>query len=159
MKADNMLDRVIENITQDQTALDEQNKLIDDARSYKREIQDRLKDSKRDLVTFVKYATPEQLKKLETLGIDAEDLGQGMNKVAELALEILSQSQKGEMTNGALYDAYVKTFKSPDDAYTYTEFNIKCRSLFNAQKLLRKEVKDAQSTRDFIISINGFKKN
>ena len=156
-KQDDLLDRVIANITEDQHALREQNELIEKARSYRSEIHTRLKESKRDLATFVKYATPVQLKKLEELGIDSEEIGSGLNKVAELAFEILQQA-KGEMTNGALYDAYVKTFKNPDDAFNYTEFNIKCRSLFNSQKLIRKVVKDAP-TRDYLISINGFKGN
>ena len=59
------------------------------------------------------------------------------------------------MTNGELYDTYVKSLKNPNDAFSYTEFNIKCRSLFNAQRLLRKKGKDDTSSRDHIISING----
>lgn len=154
---DGILDRVIANITEDQTALNEQTELIEKAKSYKREIQDRLRDSKRDLVTFVKYANPEQLKRLEELQIDVEALGQTLNKVAEVAFDILSKTDKGEMTNGALYEAYVKTFKNPDDAFNYTEFNIKCRTLFNSQRLIRIEQKNAKSTRDHIVRINGFK--
>ena len=154
---DGILDRVIANITEDQKALDEQNDLIERAKSYKREIQDRLRDSKRDLVTFVKYASPEQLARLKELEIDVEALGHSLNKVAELAFDILSKSSKGEMTNGALYDAYVKTFKNADDAFNYTEFNIKCRTLFNSQRLIRIESKDAKSSRDHVIRINGFK--
>lgn len=154
---DGILDRVIANITEDQSALNEQNELIDNAKSYKREIQDRLRDSKRDLVTFVKYANPEQLQRLKDLGIDADDLGHGLNKVAELAFDIISKTPKGEMTNGALYEAYAKSFKNKDDAFNYTEFNIKCRTLFNSQRLIRVEPKDAKSSRDHVIRINGFK--
>ncbi len=157
IKQDNLLDRVIANITEDQKALDGQNELIENAKSYKAEIASRIRDSKRDLVTFVKYATPEQLKRLEELNIDLENTGQGLNKVAELALEILDKAPKGEMTNQALYNEYVKTFKHPQDAFNYTEFNIKCRSLFNSQRLIRKGPTDAKSSRDHIISINGFR--
>ena len=154
---DGILDRVIANITEDQTALDEQNELIDNAKSYKREIQDRLRDSKRDLVTFVKYANPEQLKRLKELNIDVESLGHSLNKVAELTFEIISKNPKGEMTNGALYEAYVKSFKNKEDALDYTNYNIQNRSLFNSQRLIRIEPKDAKSTRDHVIRINGFK--
>ncbi len=154
---DGILDRVIANITEDQTALNEQNELIENAKSYKREVQDRLRDSKRDLITFVKYASPDQLKRLEELGIDTQDLGNGLNKVAELAFETLSKTPKGEMTNGDLYESYVTSFKNKEDAFNYTEFNIKCRSLFNSQRLIRIESKDAKSSRDHVIRINGFK--
>lgn len=153
---DGILDRVIANITEDQTALNEQNELIEKAKSYKREIQDRLRDSKRDLVTFVKYANSEQLKRLEELEIDVESLGHSLNKVAEVAFDIISKTEKGEMTNGVLHEAYVKTFKNPDDAFNYTEFNIRCRTLYNSQRLIRIEPKNAKSTRDHVIRINGF---
>lgn len=154
---DGILDRVIANITEDQVALDEQTELIDNAKSYRKEIQDRLRDSKRDLVTFVKYANPEQLQRLKELEIDVEDLGHSLNKVAELAFDIISKTPKGEMTNGALYETYVKSFKNKEDAFDYTEFNIKCRSLFNSQRLIRTIPKDAKATRDHVIRINGFK--
>jgi len=150
-------DGILDRVTEDQTALNEQNELIDKAKSYRKEIQDRLRDSKRDLVTFVKYASPEQLKRLEELQIDVEALGHSLNKVAEVAFDILSKTDKGEMTNGALYEAYVKTFKNPDDSFNYTEFNIKCRTLFNSQRLIRIEPKNAKSTREHVIRINGFK--
>ena len=159
VKQDNLLDRVIANITEDQKALDGQNELIDNAKSYKAEIVSRIRDSRRDLLTFVKYATPEQLKRLEELNIDLESTGQGLNKVAELALEILEKTPKGEMANEALFNEYVKTFKNANDAFNYTEFNIKLRSLFNSQRLIRKEPADAKSSREHIISINGFKSN
>lgn len=154
---DNLLDRVIANITEDQIALREQNDLLDKVKSYKKEIVDRIRDSRKDLVTFVKYATPDQLQKLKDLEIDVEDLKDGVNKVASLALEILEKTPKGELTNGELFEAYQKRFKNKDDALNYTEFNIKCRSLFNSQRLLRKETKDAKSSREHIISVNGFK--
>lgn len=154
---DDILNRVIANITEDQIALKEQMELIEKAKSYKREIQDRLRDSKRDLITFVKYANPEQLQRLKELDIDVESLGHSLNKVAEVAFDIISKTEKGEMTNGALYDAYVKTFRNPDDAFNYTDFNIKCRTLFNSQRLIRIEPKNAKSTREHVIRINGFK--
>lgn len=65
------------------------------------------------------------------------------------------KAKDNTMTNGDLYDAYVKTFKNPEDAFNYTEFNIKCRSLFNAQRLLRSKGKDASNSREDIVSLNG----
>lgn len=59
------------------------------------------------------------------------------------------------MTNAQLYDAYVKYLKSKEEAVNYTEFNIKCRSLFNTQRLLRKKGVDPKSSREDIISLNG----
>ncbi len=153
----NLLDRVIINFTEDQKALEEQSTLIEDAKSYKNEIKDRLKDSRHDLVTLMKYATDEQIKQINELGIDLEDASRMTNPVATLAIEILEKQEKGSMTNEALYEAYVKTFKSPDDAFTYTEFNIKCRSLFNSMRLIREEPTDASSSREHIIKINGFR--
>lgn len=152
-----LLDRVIVNFTEDQKALQEQSKLIEDARSYKNEIKDRLKDSKRDLVTLMKYASDQQLKKIDALNIEFTEYSKGLNPVAESALKILEKHPKGAMTNEALYDEYVKGLPSPTSAYTYTEYNIKLRSLFNSQKLIRDETKDAISSREHIIRINGFK--
>ena len=43
---------------------------------------------------------------------------------------------------------------NPKDAFNYTEFNIKCRSLFNTQRLLRTK-SSSGSSRDDIISLNG----
>lgn len=153
-----LLDRVIANITEDQQALKEQNELIEKAKSYKAEIVNRLRDSKRDLATFAKYATPEQQKRLEELGMDVEELGGGLNKEAQLALDILQKTPKGEMTNGALYEEYVKAIGNPEDAEDYTHFNIRCRSLFNSQKLIRVK-QEGQKSQDALIRINGFKPN
>lgn len=65
------------------------------------------------------------------------------------------KAKDNKLTNAEQYDAYVKTFKNRDDAFNYTEFNIKCRSLFNTQRLLRKKGKDPKSSQDHIISLNG----
>ena len=59
------------------------------------------------------------------------------------------------MKNGDLYNSYVATFKKSRDAVNYTEYNIKCRSLFNSQRLIRTKGKDAKNTREDIISLNG----
>tara|TARA_R100000306_G_scaffold62380_1_gene69181 strand:- start:8054 stop:8281 length:228 start_codon:yes stop_codon:yes gene_type:complete len=59
------------------------------------------------------------------------------------------------MTNEEPYNVYANIFKKKEDAFNYTEFNIKTRSLFNTQRLLRKKGKDPKSSRDDIISLNG----
>ena len=64
-------------------------------------------------------------------------------------------AKDNQMSNNQLYDAYVKSLKSKEEAVNYTEFNIKCRSLFNTQRLLRKKGKDQKSSREDIISLNG----
>lgn len=151
-----LLDRVISQLAEDEQALDEQVELINKAQSYKREINKRVQELRRDLATFVKYASDEQLERIKELGIEPEDLGRSFNNVAEMAFDIMQKAPKGEMTNGALYEEYVKTFKNPDDAFNYTEFNIKCRSLYNSQRLLRVEI-EGKKSRDFIIRVNGFK--
>ncbi len=50
---------------------------------------------------------------------------------------------------------YEQTLLKKGGAFSYTEFNIKTRSLFNTQRLLRKKGKDPKSSRDDIISLNG----
>ncbi|MEM7086255.1 MAG: hypothetical protein AAF489_08745 [Bacteroidota bacterium] len=65
------------------------------------------------------------------------------------------ETKDNQMTNSELYEAYVKTFKNPEDAFGYSDFNIKCRPLFNSQRLLRKKGKDPKSSKDDIISLNG----
>jgi len=65
------------------------------------------------------------------------------------------KAKDNQLTNAELYESYVKTFKKKEDAFNYTEFNIKCRSLFNTQRLLRKKGADPKSSREDIISLNG----
>ena len=55
-----------------------------------------------------------------------------------------------------MYDGYVKSLKNKEEeAVKYSAFNIKCRSLFNTQKLIRTKGKDPKSSREDIISLNG----
>lgn len=54
-----------------------------------------------------------------------------------------------------MYEGYVKSLKNKEEAVTYSAFNIKCSSLFNTQKLLRKKGTDPKSSREDIISLNG----
>ncbi len=159
VEQNNLLDRVIAKIIEDQAILADQNDLIEKAKSYKNEVVARIREARKDLVTIAKYGTPEQIERLKELDLDLETNGQGLNAVAKLCIAILEKTTKGEMTNEELYNAYVATFKSADDALTYTEVNIKLRSLFQNQKLLRKEPANAQSSREHVISINGFRSN
>ena len=150
-----IVDTLIENIKTDQELLTQSEKLIEEAKESKRVVIDRLKDYRRDVSVLLKYADETQQKKIEELGFDFSESERGLNPVASLALDILMKVKGNQMTNGKLYEAYVKTFKDESDAFNYTEFNIKCRSLFNTQRLLRKKGKDDTSSRDNIISING----
>lgn len=150
-----IIDVLIGNIHEDQNLLKETEVKIEEAKEAKRAVVGRLKDYRNDVSVLLKYADEAQQKKIAELGFDFSDKERGLNPVASLALDILMKTKGNQMTNGELYDAYVKTFKNEEDAFSYTEFNIKTRSLFNTQRLLRKKGKDDQSSRDNIISING----
>lgn len=128
---------------------------IEWAKEEKREIVDRLKDYRRDVSVLLKYADDGHRKQIEELGFDFSESEQGLNPVAQMALDLILAAKGNQMTNEELYNAYVKTFKNKEDAFNYTEFNIKTRSLFNTQRLLRKKGKDPKSSREDIISLNG----
>ena len=155
MENSSIVDVLIENIKSDQVLLGQAEENMEKAREAKREITDRLKDYRKDASVLLKYADEKQRERLEALGFDFSESEQGLNPVASLVMEILVKAKDHQMTNEALYEAYVSTFKNGDDAYSYTEFNIRCRSLFNTQRLLRKKGKDPKSSRGDIISING----
>lgn len=150
-----IVDVLIENIKTDQSLLVETEAQIETAKENKRNVVDRLKDYRRDITVLLKYANDEQRKRIEELGLDFSEPEKGLNPVATLVMEIIMKAKDKQLTNEELYNAYVKTFKNKDDAFNYTEFNIKCRSLFNTQRLLRKKGKDPKSSRDDIISLNG----
>ena len=65
------------------------------------------------------------------------------------------KAKDNQVTNADLFNTYSKTVKNDEECLSYTEFNIKCRSLFNTQRLLRKKGKDPKSSREDIISLNG----
>ena len=146
---------LIENIKTDQTLLEQTEAQIETAKEEKRAVVDRLKDYRRDITVLLKYANDEQRLKVEELGFDFSESEQGLNLVAALAMDIIMKASDNQLTNAELYEAYVKTFKNKDDAFNYTEFNIKCRSLFNTQRLLRKKGTDAKSSREDTISLNA----
>lgn len=156
MKNENVIDVLIQNIKADQELLISTDNQIEALKEEKKEIANRLKSYRGDITVLLKYADPKHKEQIEALGLDlAESSGQSMNPVAILVLEIIMKAKDNTMSNGELYDAYVKRFKKPEDALNYTEFNIKCRSLFNTQRLLRTKGKDASNSREDIVSVNG----
>jgi len=150
-----IVDVLLQNIQTDQELLKETETKIEQIKETKRTIIDRLKDHRRDISVMLKYANEAQIKKIEDLGFDFSETNSGLNPVATLAYDIILQAKDNKLTNDALYNAYVKKEKNKEDVVNYTEFNIKCRSLFNSQKLIRIKGKDPKSSRDDIISLNG----
>lgn len=128
---------------------------IEIAKENKRNVVERLKDYRRDVTVLLKYADDEQRKRIEELGFDFSESERGLNPVASIVMDIIMKAKDNQLTNAELYEAYLKSFKNKDDAFNYTEFNIKCRSLFNTQRLLRKKGADPKSSREDIISLNG----
>jgi len=155
MKDTSIVDVLIENIKTDQALLVQTEAQIEKAKEEKRDVVARLKDYRKDVSVLLKYADEERRKQIEDLGFDFSETENGLNPVASLVLDIVMKEKSNQLTNAELYEAYVKTFKNKEDAFNYTEFNIKCRSLFNTQRLLRKKGKDPKSSREDIISLNG----
>lgn len=151
----NIVDILIENIKTDQNLLSGVDAKIEEAKEEKRTVVNRLKDYHKDVSVLLKYADDSKKKELEDLGFDFSESQRGLNPVASAALDIIMNTKGNELTNIQLYDAYVKSLKNKDEAVNYTEFNIKCRSLFNTQRLLRKKGSDPKSSRTDIISLNG----
>ena len=150
-----IVDVLIENIKTDQSLLEKTEAQIETAKENKRNVVDRLKDYRRDITVLLKYVDDEQRKRIEELGFDFSESERGLNPVASLVMDIIMKAKDNQLTNAELYESYVKTFKKKEDAFNYTEFNIKCRSLFNTQRLLRKKGADPKSSREDIISLNG----
>lgn len=149
-----IVDVLIENIKTDQALYDQTEVEQTKVREKKAAIKERLKGYRKDISVLLKYADEDKRKELEELGFDFSESERGLNPVASIAMDVVMKAKDNKLPNGELYDAYVKTFKNPDDAFNYTEFNIKCRSLFNTQRLLRTKSKSG-SSRDDIISLNG----
>ena len=150
-----IVDALIEDIKTDQELLETAEAKIKELKDEKSLIVERLKENHKDLNVLMKYADDEHREKVESLGFSFSEYEIGLNDVASIALSIITKSKDKKLTNEALYNAYVKTFKNKEDAVNYTQFNIKCRSLFNTQKLYRQRSKDAKSSREDIISLNG----
>ncbi|MCI5051016.1 MAG: hypothetical protein MRY57_01800 [Candidatus Pacebacteria bacterium] len=151
----NIVDILIGNIKEDQMLLNVLEARIEEAKNEKRAIVSRLKEYQKDITVLLKYADNGKKKELEALGFDFSETDRGMNSVASKAYEIITNAKGNKLTNDELYTAYVDSLKDKDTAVNYTEFNIKCRTLFNTQRLLRKKGKDLKSSRDDIISLNG----
>ena len=130
-----IVDVLIENIKTDQELLRLIDAQIERAKEEKRDIVDRLKDYRRDVSVLLKYADDGHRKQIEELGFDFSESEQGLNPVAQMALDLILAAKGNQMTNEELYNAYANTFKNKEDAFNYTEFNIKTRSLFNTQRL------------------------
>lgn len=150
-----IVDVLIENIKTDQVLLEQTETQIENAKDEKRAVVDRLKDYRRDISVLLKYADETQQTKIEALGFNLSESERGLNSVASTAFDIILKAKDNQLSNVELYDAYVKSLKNKDEAVNYTEFNIKCRSLFNTQRLLRKKGKDPKSSREDVISLNG----
>ncbi len=155
MKDASIVDVLIENIKTDQALLEQTEVQIEKAKDEKREVVARLKDYRKDVSVLLKYADEERRKQIEELGFDFSETENGLNPIATLVLDIIMKAKDNQISNAELYDAYAKTVKNENERLSYTEFNIKCRSLFNTQRLLRKKGKDPKSSRDDIISLNG----
>ena len=128
---------------------------INPVKEVKRVITDRLKDYRRDVSVLLKCANEKQQQKIKDLGFDFSELQRGLNVVASPALDIVMKTKDNQLTNIQLYNTYVKSLKSIGDAVNYTEFNIKCRSLINTQRLLRKKDGNPKTSHEDIISLNG----
>lgn len=150
-----IVDVLIENIKTDQMLLEQTDVKIESAKDEKRAVVERLKDYRRDVDVMLKYADDAQRKKIEALGFDLSESERGMNAIASTALDIVMKTKDYKMSNAELYDAYVKSLDNKDQAVKYTDFNIKCRSLFNTQRLIRTKGTDSKSSRSDIISLNG----
>jgi hypothetical protein len=151
-----IVDVLIQNIKTDQQLLDQTEVDIENAKEEKRKVVDRIKDHRKDLLVMVKYADETQRRKIEELGFDLSESERGLNHVASIALDIILKTKGNQMSNGDLYEAYAKSCKAKKvEPENYTQFNIKCRTLFNTQRLLRKKGKDTKNTREDIISLNG----
>lgn len=151
-----IVDVLIENIQTDQGLLQEVEVKITTLKDEKQEIVNRQKEQQKDISTLLKYADEKQQQKIEELGFDFSEEKRGTNTIAAIAFEIILKVKDNQMTNGDLYDNYVKSCKDKNEvAEKYSAFNIKCRGLFNTQKLLRKKGADPKSSREDIISLNG----
>jgi len=151
-----IVDVLIENIKTDQQLLEQTDAQIEKAKEEKRTIMERIKDYRRDISVMLKYADDAQRQKIEALDLNLSDPFGGMNEIARFALDTVMKAKHNQIENGALYEAYAKSCKDKkQDPVNYAAFNIKCRSLFNTQRLLRKKGKDPKSSREDIIALNG----
>ena len=152
-----MIDNLIENIKTDKALLEEAELQIASAKENKRRISERLKEYSSDIRVLSKYLDDTQKAKLEELDLypQSNTTKTRMNIIAEGALEILIHAKDYKLTNEAWYNAFIKSHPNEKEHLSYSEFNIKCRSLFNTMKVLRTKGKNPKSSKDDIISLNG----
>ena len=147
-----IVDVLIENIKTDQGLLQEVEAKIEILKDEKYVIVGRQKEQQKDMATLLKYADEKQQQKIEELGFEFSESSRGINIIAAVAFDSILKATDNQMTNGNLYDGYVKSCKDKKEEFVnYSAFNIKCRSLFNTQKLLRKKGADPKSSRTDII--------
>jgi len=151
----NVINRFIDNMSNDQQLLKEAETKLEQAKEEKRVITDRMKGYQKEAEVMIKYASEEQIALLEALNFDFSTSKHGINAVATITYDIMLTTKKKSMTNEELYKAYVETLDDKEKAVTYTIFNVKCRPLFNNQRLLREKGSDPKSSRDDIIKLNG----
>jgi len=150
METPSIVDVLIQNITTDQALLQEAEQKISEAKEEKSDVVDRLKDYRKEIAVIAKYATDEQKEQIEALGFDSTDNSNALNTVASLAFDLIVKAKDFKLTNLEWYNGYVATFKNKDEAVNYTAFNIKCRPLFNSQRLIRTKSGGVSSHEDVI---------
>lgn len=150
-----VINRFIENITNDQQLFKDAETKLEQAKEEKRTISDRIKGYQREAEVMMKYASEEQIKQLEELNLDFSSSKQGLNAVATTTYDIMLNTKKKSMTNEELYSMYVDSLEDKEKAVSYTIFNVKCRPLFNNQRLIREKGSDPKSSRTDIIYVNG----
>jgi hypothetical protein len=155
METLSIVDVLIQNIETDQELLLEAEITITGAKEKKAAIAERLKDYRKEIVVILKYANEEQKEQIEALGFNTAESNSGLNTVATLAMDIIMKAKDTKLTNEVLYNAYVETFENKEGVVNYTAFNIKCRPLFNSQRLIRTKAAEGLSSREDIISLNG----
>ena len=151
----NVINRFIDNISNDQQLLKEAEKALEEAKQQKRDISDRIKAYQKEAEVMMKYASEEQIAKLNELNLDLSPTKYGLNAVATTAYDIMLNTKKKSITNEELYNAYVDSLDGKEQAVTYTIFNVKCRPLFNNQRLIREQGSDPSSSRTDVIKVNG----
>lgn len=151
-----MIETLIDNLKEDVKLLEQVEEQLEPLEVKKRDISSRIKEHQRDAGVLIKYADENDQKQLEELGFVIPSSITGLNEVATIALEAIIKAKDRKLTNEQLHQAYEKIAKEQgEEVVNYTEFNIKCRPLFNSQKLVRKKGKDPKSSRDDMISLNG----
>ena len=150
-----IVDVLIENINTDQQLLQEVEAKMEHTKNEKQVIVNRLKEQQKDISVLLKYADEDQQAKIKALGFAITDNPKGINTIATVAFDLLLNAKDHQLTNEEWYEGYVKSLNNKEEAVSYSAFNIKCRSLFNTQKLLRKKGKDPKSSREDVVSLNG----